>query len=173
MSPWRAFIPPPASCSGASKNAIAFDMGGTTAKASLIEAGDPVSTESLRQLRHDFAAEHERTYGHHGDGQRVEIAALRLRATVPTGESDRERLFAPGTASGAAPADGGDTRKVRPAYFGPDQGTLETPVLGRGGLGSSPISGPLIIEEMDATTVVPPGAAASLDDLGNIIIEVP
>jgi N-methylhydantoinase A len=133
----------------------------------------PLSTASMSQLRHDFDAEHERTYGHHGDGQRMEIAALRLRATVPTGEGDRERLFAPGTASGPAPADGLETRKARPAYFGPDRGTLETPVLERGGLGSRAISGPLIIEEMDATTVVPPGAAASLDDLGNIIIEVP
>jgi hypothetical protein len=32
--------------------------------------------------------------------------------------------------------------------------------------------GPLIVEEYDATTVVPPGCAAWLDEGGNIVIEV-
>jgi N-methylhydantoinase A len=32
--------------------------------------------------------------------------------------------------------------------------------------------GPCIIEEYDATCLVPPGARAMLDDFGNIVIEV-
>jgi N-methylhydantoinase A len=32
--------------------------------------------------------------------------------------------------------------------------------------------GPLIVEEYDATCVVPPGAEARLDEHGNILIEV-
>jgi N-methylhydantoinase A len=32
--------------------------------------------------------------------------------------------------------------------------------------------GPLIIEEYDATCVIPPGCEASLDDWGNIIIDI-
>jgi len=33
-------------------------------------------------------------------------------------------------------------------------------------------SGPLIVEEYDATTLVPPGAMAYLDEFGSIVIDV-
>ena len=33
-------------------------------------------------------------------------------------------------------------------------------------------AGPLIVEEYDATCVVPPGARASLDGFGNIVVEM-
>jgi N-methylhydantoinase A len=33
--------------------------------------------------------------------------------------------------------------------------------------------GPSIVEEYDATCLVPPGAEAVLDDHGNIVIELP
>ena len=57
----------------------------------------------------------------------------------------------------------------RPAYFGAE-GWLETPILRRSDLSSKPRAGPLIIEEYDATCVVPPDARASLDAGGNIVI---
>ena len=59
----------------------------------------------------------------------------------------------------------------RPAYFGAQQGWLDTPVLRRSDL-STPRDGPLIVEEYDSTCVVPPGANASLDPGGNIVIEL-
>jgi N-methylhydantoinase A len=46
-----------------------------------------------------------------------------------------------------------------------------TPILTRGDLGT-PRDGPAIIEEYDATCVVPPGARAALDRSGNIVMEV-
>ena len=48
---------------------------------------------------------------------------------------------------------------------------IETPVMRRSDL-STPRAGPLIIEEYDATCVVPPGARAELDAGGNILIEL-
>jgi N-methylhydantoinase A len=60
----------------------------------------------------------------------------------------------------------------RLAYFGPRLGRLATPVVGRFDLGKEPRSGPLLIDEYDATTLVPPGCVAQLDPLGNIIIRV-
>ena len=62
-------------------------------------------------------------------------------------------------------------REDRNAYFGAE-GLIATPVIGRGGLTIAPQQGPLIVEEYDATTVVPPSCAASLDHAGNIVIEV-
>ena len=59
----------------------------------------------------------------------------------------------------------------RPAYFGPESGWVETPVLRRSDLAAGKV-GPLIVEEYDATCVVPPGARASLDAAGNIVIDL-
>ena len=59
------------------------------------------------------------------------------------------------------------TQASRQAYFG-EHGWLETPVLSRADLGAGR-AGPLIIEEYDATCLVPPGARAELDAAGNIV----
>ena len=40
------------------------------------------------------------------------------------------------------------------------------------GLENVPRTGPLIVEEYDATCVIPPGARAALDAAGNIVIEL-
>ncbi len=60
----------------------------------------------------------------------------------------------------------------RRAYFGPDAGWHDTALLSRNGLSRSPRPGPLVIEEYDATIVVPPGALAWRDDFDNVIIDV-
>jgi len=60
------------------------------------------------------------------------------------------------------------TRRV---YFGPQAGWIVTPILTRGDL-ATPREGPAVVEEYDATCVVPPGARAGLDAYGNIVMEV-
>jgi N-methylhydantoinase A len=59
----------------------------------------------------------------------------------------------------------------RRAYFGPDHGWIETPVLRRSDL-TPARTGPLIVEEYDATCLVPPGARCELDTGGNIVVEL-
>jgi len=70
-------------------------------------------------------------------------------------------------ASRAEPA----ASRPRRAYFGPERGWVETRILRRSDLGKA-MPGPLIVEEYDATCVVPPGARAALDAGGNIDIEL-
>jgi N-methylhydantoinase A len=61
----------------------------------------------------------------------------------------------------------------RLAYFGPTVGELEIPVFStRAALGATPREGPLVIEEYEATVVVPPGSRASLDNWANIVIDI-
>ncbi len=60
----------------------------------------------------------------------------------------------------------------RSAYFGPQAGTIDTPVISRGDLSGNPVDGPVIIEEYDATCVVPPGCRACIDSAANIEIRV-
>ena len=66
-----------------------------------------------------------------------------------------------------------DVREVassrRQAYFGPETGWIETPVIGRQDVANG-YTGPFIVEEYDATCIVPPGADARLDDYGSIHI---
>jgi N-methylhydantoinase A len=60
---------------------------------------------------------------------------------------------------------------ARQVYFGPDQGWMDVPVVDRGWLNKA-TDGPCIIEEYDATCLLPPNAHASLDERGNIVIDL-
>ena len=95
----------------------------------------------------------------------MEIVNLRVIARVPIEASAPVTALQP-TNGRAVP------RTTRPAYFGPEHGLHDTPVLRREHLPSEPVRGPMIIEEYDATVVVPPDCSAGRDRLGNIIIEV-
>ena len=57
----------------------------------------------------------------------------------------------------------------RRAYFGRERGWLETPVIRRADLAAGR-AGPLIVEEYDATGLVPPGWHGTLDGAGNILL---
>ena len=54
----------------------------------------------------------------------------------------------------------------------PSIGEHDTPILARNALNDQLRAGPLIVEEYEGTTVVPPNCAARLDAAGNIVIEV-
>jgi N-methylhydantoinase A len=60
----------------------------------------------------------------------------------------------------------------RSAYFGRVAGLIDTPVVVREALDTAWRAGPLIVEEYDATCVVPPDARARLDRFGNIEVEL-
>jgi N-methylhydantoinase A len=109
-----------------------------------------------------FAREHERTYGHAAAGDPIQVVNLRVTARLV-----RSRVrHAVQLASERAATTGG----MRRAYFGREHGVLATPVLARMDLGAPPRPGPLLIDEYDATTLVPPGATACLDDHGDVRI---
>jgi N-methylhydantoinase A len=115
-------------------------------------APDPV------MLAQRFRDEHRRTYGHASDDP-VQLASLRVVARSGAGSPAQSNGHRPRTVLHAA--------TTRQAYFGV-HGALDTPVLVRDELTRGPRRGPLIIQEYDATTVVPPGWSASLDDHANI-----
>jgi len=57
-------------------------------------------------------------------------------------------------------------------YFGPEFGAVPTPVCGRVDLGSEWTKGPLLVEEFDSTTVVPPDGRARVIAWDTIEIEI-
>ncbi|MDP6344869.1 MAG: hydantoinase/oxoprolinase family protein [Alphaproteobacteria bacterium] len=121
----------------------------------------------IAELEERFGQEHERTYGHRaGPEEPVELVNIEL---IGRGLPDRPLMpeqLKLATEAAIAPA------AARRAYFGPEAGWLETAVVGRADLDGGR-TGPLIVEEYDATCLVPPGATARRDDFGNILIELP
>ncbi|HXP73487.1 MAG TPA: hydantoinase/oxoprolinase family protein [Stellaceae bacterium] len=123
------------------------------------EAGTPGIE---REIAERFESEHERTYGHRATGDPIQIVNLRITARVEGGKRPPVTI-----SSGASKAS-----RNRPAYFGRRQGFASTPVIGRGDLDRTPRPGPLLVEEYDATTLVPFGCTACIDALDNIVITV-
>jgi N-methylhydantoinase A len=128
-----------------------------------------LTPECLAHLQEAFAVEHERTYGYRSDGEPVQLMGLRL---VARGLSEDvrvpERLIMT-----ADPAPQRDSRSgSRQAYFGPQHGWLETPLVTRQDLAQGFYDGPVIVEEYDATTIIPPGCRAGLDAWSNIVVDL-
>ena len=127
----------------------------------------PLGAAGVAHLEEAFGQEHERTYGHRaGSDEPVELVSLQIVASLA--DAGPTPLPAAGRTSAGASARHGRSRL---AYFGPDVGWLETPVLARSDLARG-IVGPAIVEEYDATCLVPPGARAGLDPFGNIAIDL-
>jgi len=128
----------------------------------------PGPRTSVAAIAEVFAREHERTYGHRADADPVQIVNIRIVARLPRGGSSPSgRLHNKSSMS----ARFGDN--MRDAYFGRHHGILATPVLGRFELDRKESrGGPLLIDEYDATTLVPPGCFARLDQLNSIVIRI-
>ena len=135
------------------------------------ELSVPLSLQEFSEdrglLRKAFEEEHERTYGHRlSSAEDVEIVALEV-----TGKK-RESSHAKNLFTLSKSSEARSVPKSRQVYFGPDFGTLSTEIRGRSDLSEKPISGPLIIEEYEGTTVVPPDAMVCIDRFGNIVLDM-
>ncbi len=123
--------------------------------------GDGEADERLARLIAAFAHEHDRTYGHASLTDPISVVNLRLTAGIRAREA---------RSSGRMPRVAGGGHTERQAWFGTDDGLRSVAVIGRADLDETPRSGPLLVDEYDATTLVPPRASARLDEHDNIII---
>lgn len=116
-----------------------------------------------RAVRRGFEDEHERSFGHRAENQRVEVVSYRVAAIGVI-----QRTGAPPIGSGpvhVAP------KAYREAYF--DGGFVNAPVYDRRDLAAgAEIEGPAIIEQMDSTAIICSGDRAHVDAFGNIIVEI-
>jgi N-methylhydantoinase A len=115
----------------------------------------------LRRLEETFEAEHERTYGHR-TGNPTEIVHLRVVS---------REVDPPPFPTGTVDARSGGEVTNRSAYFGERFGSVATPILRRSDLPTEPAIGPFVVEDYDATTIVPPDFTAHRDANWNIVIE--
>ena len=121
--------------------------------------------KKLAELSESFGQEHEIVYGHRaGPEEPVELVNIAVIGRgIPDSSRVPKKLYAE---EALKPFD-----RNRKAYFGKDHGWVDTPILGRDDL-QKKYSGPVIIEEYDATCLIPPKAEAHLDSFGNIVIDL-
>jgi N-methylhydantoinase A len=112
--------------------------------------GGDLADGDLRQLYEDFARLYEGFYGYRLDGIPIELVRLQVVVAGP-----ELRLPPPGAGAGKD-LRGPDGETRRQVWF-PDAGFVETPIVRRESIATGTTrDGPLVVEEMDSTTVVPP-----------------
>jgi N-methylhydantoinase A len=134
-------------------------------------AAGPVTAASLARLAADFHAKHRQTYGHASPDEAVQLVNLRVAAVGRLEGLDVARRPAVTTGAVSPAAKGSAPAASREAYF-KETGPVRCDVIPREALGpGARRAGPLIIEAMDATVVVPPGWHVSADARGFISLE--
>ncbi len=114
------------------------------------------------EVRARFLEEYERRFQYVTEEIGLEVSALRVqgRGHVPAPEHPRVER-----AEGEPPV-----RERRPVWF--DGAPHDTAVLSRDDLRAGHrLTGPLVVEQLDTTTVVPPGVACAVDERGNLLID--
>jgi N-methylhydantoinase A len=137
-----------------------------------------------RNLLADFQQEHQRRYGYAHPTREVELVTVRLRAVVKSPPlkattAHVEKIGEAGTAHVGTAALGRPGRAKLGSLFAPnapvffDGKKLATAIYSRDALNpGTTYSGPAIVTEYSATTVIPPGKRFHLDRAGNLVIAV-
>ena len=126
----------------------------------------PITEASLPALLAGFADVHRQRYGFAADGDPVQIVTLRVEAT---GAVRKAELLAHPE---AGPEASGAIVQRRPVWLAEARAIVDTPIYARDSLRpGNRFAGPAIVEQMDATTLVPAGWIARVDAYLNLILE--
>ena len=127
-----------------------------------------------KNLLRDFEQEHQRRYGYTHPNRAVELVTLRLRAVLKSSTTPVEKIAHVGTGALARPGRarlGKPSTPNAPVLF--EGKKLETRIYSRDDLQpAKKYSGPAIITEYSATTVIPPHKSFHLDKVGNLVISI-
>jgi len=123
---------------------------------------DTVTDETIEAVTDQFHRAHARLYGHAMESEAVEVVTLRVTGHVSTAN----------LRAGPQTTEGESQPGTREVYFA-DDGWLETDVYPRTALEPGRrITGPAILEESGATSIVPPGTRATITEAGNVHIRL-
>ena len=124
----------------------------------------PLTAKHTQDLIVSFEREYTRLYTHLYDGSRIEIVNWRIRCSGAT-PSLNARL------SGIRDV---QALKGTRAIYTPDEGAMvQAKVYDRSALQQEDtVTGPAVIEEREATTIVPAGATVTIDDAANLHIRL-
>ena len=114
----------------------------------------------------DFHRLHEKTYGYRNQDKIVEMVNVRLRARGVPEKPDLLKV------------EKKTEQPVRDALLGKrsvvfDHESIETRIFDRNKLlNGNRITGPSVVVEYSSTIVIPPFAHASVDEYGNLVLEI-
>ncbi|CAN5851899.1 hydantoinase/oxoprolinase family protein [soil metagenome] len=127
----------------------------------------PITSATMHSLAAGFADIHRQRYGFAAENDPVQIVTLRVEATGTVRKAELKAHAEAGPDASAAIV---DRRSVWLAELG---NVAPTPIYARDALRpGNRFAGPAIVEQMDATTLVPPGMTARVDAWLNLILEV-
>ena len=127
----------------------------------------PGRVESLDRITQDFQSRMKEAYGYTlpTGYAPVEIVNLRIVALGLIQKPDLSRIDRKGSLD--------EARKPSRRVWFRDVGFVDTGIYERQKLGvGAAVDGPAIIEQPDTTTVMPPGTRCTVDDYGNLAIQV-
>ena len=125
-----------------------------------------LASDGMMKARARFDEQHAQVHGHAAEDRPVEIVSYRLRVRVPVPK------YRPAATKGVKvrPAPKSAIKGTRMVNFDAKGGT-ETPLYERDRLSpGARLNGPTIVEQLDATTVVPRGWSATVDEFQNLIL---
>jgi N-methylhydantoinase A len=129
-------------------------------------ADGPITTRTIDALAEGFAAAHQRMYGFLAEEEPVQLVTFRIEAS---GLVDKATLAQEPRHSVDA---SGAIRARRDVWIAEEERDLPCPIYDRDLLRpGNRFTGPAIVEQMDATTLVLPGMAARVDEYLNLILE--
>ena len=127
----------------------------------------PYDASAAGAFRDAFTAAYRQTFGQVPPVGEIELINIRVAVSAHAAAAALE--VGAGTAAGAAVA-----RTRRPVWVGAEARFAELPVYDRLKLGiGAKLHGPAIVEEASSTLILPPGARASVDAAGNLIVDLP
>ena len=122
-----------------------------------------LNADSIQILRSEFDEQHEKMFGHTAPDEAVEIISYRLRGIGRVPPVKLREFAAQGISLEKA------LRETRAARF--DGKTLDCPVYQREQIDVGvEVSGPAIVDQLDCTTLIPPGHRARVDKFKNLIL---
>ena len=145
-------------------NQVDMKYVGQTSEMTVNMPGHRFSAAEVEELGESYAREHEKTYGYRVD-EPLQLVNIRV---IARGLSKDQRI--PDNLK-LHERDSSVSAQDRSVYLGPQLGWIEIPVIQRADLDIGGTQGPLVVEEYDSTTIVPPGWRADLDALKNIILQ--
>jgi N-methylhydantoinase A len=123
----------------------------------------PLNADSLQVLRAEFDELHQKMFGHTAPDEPVEIVSYRLRGIGKVPAVKLRTFAVKGHSLEKA------LREHRPICF--EGETLDCPVYQREFIDvGAEVSGPAIIDQLDCTTLIPPGHYARVDKFKNLIL---
>jgi N-methylhydantoinase A len=128
-----------------------------------VQLGDELGADPAHQVDDAFDRLYTRLYGRRPDGVELEIVSWRVRVSGP----------APAVDVTARAGGNGEGRGTRPIWS-PERGELvDATVIDRYVLRPGEVVvGPAVVEERESTAVIGVGGRGSIDEAGNLVVEI-